>query len=161
MSAIFLVFWWICLSLGCIQRPLIDRIYKVSAPGLGWERVAKSGGADRAWLHKTTNGIIYVDANCGRQFEDRNLKDSLYSLTHGIVHGEILAEEELIIANRKGLLQVKEGVIDGVAVWVGALIVSKNNCLFDFLLVSSPETFHQGVHGFLNTVQSLQIPIER
>ena len=123
--------------------------------------VSKSGGADRAWLHTKTNGIIYVDANCGRQFDDRNLQDSLYSLTHGIVHGEILSSEELIVSKRKGILQVREGRIHGVDVWIGALVVAKNNCLFDFLLVSNPKTFRQAIHGFLNTVHSLQMPIER
>lgn len=154
-------FYWVLLVTGCIKRPLIDRLYTVNPPGVGWEEVPSSGGADRAWLHAKTNGIIYVDANCGRQFEDRNLRDSMYSLTHGIVYGEILSSEELIVSKRKGLLQVREGRIDGVEVWVGALVVAKNNCLFDFLLLSNPKTFRQGIHGFLNTVHSLQMPIER
>ena len=154
-------FVWLIFGLGCIQRPLIDRVYTVSPPGLGWEQVPKSGGADRAWLHNTTHGIIYVDANCGRQFEDRNLKDSMYSLTHGIAKGQIVTSQELLISNRKGLFQVRDGIIDGVVVRLGILLLSKNNCLFDFLFVSPPETFDRGIHGFLNTIQSLQTPLEK
>ena len=141
--------------LACIGKKGTDTHYRVESPSSYWVELPPTS-ADRAWRNAQQESIIYVKSNCGPYFEDRLLQDSLLSLTRGLPIKETVLTEELKIANRKALFQIVDSEIDGVPFRLGMVVVSKNNCLYDFLYIAPPKFFKEGVADFMNTAQSLQ-----
>ena len=139
----------------CAKQAAPERFYSVRKPGKGWKAV-REGGADRAWYNQELSAVIYVDTSCGRKFEDRALEDAYRSLTKGIATGDPTRMESLRIDGREGLLLYQPGRLDGVPVELGAAIVSKNGCLFDFLYIAPASSFPTGEEDFLVTVGSLR-----
>ena len=141
--------------LACLGKKGIDSSYHVDAPSSHWVELPPNS-ADRAWRNAKQESLIYVKSNCGQYFEDRLLKDSLLSLTRGLPIKNTVLLEELRIANRKALLQIVDSEIDGVNFRLAMVVVSKNNCLYDFLYIAPPQYFPEGIAHFMNTAQSLQ-----
>ena len=141
--------------MGCKNPPLIDTLYRLSDPASDWIRV-KPGSADRAWRHQQNHAVMYVDVNCEAKFRDRSLDDSLLSLFWGIKVGEVLNKERLEIDRRAALYQVVNAEIDGVRAKIGGVVVSKNACLYDFLLISEPSEYDANAVDFLTLVKGLR-----
>ena len=146
--------------LACMGKKGIDQDYYVDPPSHVWVELPPNA-ADRAWKNPKQNALIYVKANCGKYFEDRSLEDSLLSLTRGIHFGAPVTTEELRIANRQALFQVIDSEIDGVPFRLGLVVLSKNNCLYDFLFISPKKSFSDGIADFMNTAQSLQTKVQQ
>ena len=139
----------------CASKKVHTERYKVTPPGQSWKAV-ESGGADHAWYNKDLGGVIYIDSNCEKQFEDRSLKDSLNSLTAGIAIGQPLAEQTLFVDGREGLMVIRKGRLDGVDVQISAANLAKNQCLYDFIYIAPPHKFSYGLQPFVSTVHSFQ-----
>ena len=142
------------LYLSCAPKQQSKRVYRVSAPSREWKEV-KEGGADRAWYNPKLQGIIYVDSNCDKKFEDRRLDDSYKSLTKGITIGQPIRKSTLTIDERDALFITQNGVVDGVPIRVGVVLISKNQCLYDFIYIAPRPNFVQGVDTLLSVAQSL------
>ena len=56
--------------LACGQKTIYTDMYQILSPEQSWKAV-EAGGADYAWYNKDLGGIIYVDSNCKKQFEDQ------------------------------------------------------------------------------------------
>ena len=141
--------------LACLGKKGIDSSYHVDPPNNHWVELPPTP-ADRAWRNPKQESTIYVNSNCGQYFEDRLLKDSLLSLTRGLPIVDTILTEEMRIANRKALFQIIDSELDGVPVRLAMVVVSKNNCLYDFLYIAPPKYFSEGIAHFMNTAQSLQ-----
>ena len=123
-----------CLSfLGCAQKNVDMKNFFVQRPSSKWFEI-KEGGADFAWYNKEIYGAIYIDSNCKQKFEDRPLKDSYLSLTQGITTGTPIQQNKRIIDGREALFSVQNGVIDGITVRLASVVLSKDECLYDFSL---------------------------
>ena len=146
--------------LACIGKKGIENHYIVEAPSSFWIELPPTS-ADRAWRNPPQESVIYVKSNCGPYFEDRRLKDSLLSLTRGLPIKETVLTEELRIANRRALFQIIDSEIDGVPFRLAMVVISKNNCLYDFLYIAPPKFFSEGIADFMNTAQSLQTNLPR
>ena len=144
--------------IACFGSKGLNIAYRVEAPSHQWVELPESA-ADRAWRNPNHNSIIYVKANCGNYFEDRTLNDSLLSLTRGLNTYPPISTEKIVISNREGLFQVQDSELDGVPLRLGILVLSKNNCLYDFLLISPKKSFQDTVADFMNTAQSLETNI--
>lgn len=140
--------------MACMAPKNAVTYYHVDPPSYVWQEIPETP-ADHAWRNPKLRSTIYVKANCGSYFEDRELKDSILSLTRGLEISSPITQEEMRIANRKALFQVMDSDVDGVPVRLGMLVISKNNCLYDFLFISPKRYFADGVPDFLNTAQSL------
>ena len=146
---IFLVFFS-----ACIGAKKIGTTYQLSEPSFHWQPIPQNA-ADYAWRNPKQYATIYVKANCGSYFEDRSLEDSILSLTRGLYVSEPITQESIRISNRKGVFQVMDSELDGIPLRLGMLVVSKNNCLYDFLLIAPKKFFADSIADFLNTAQSL------
>ena len=142
------------LGYGCRKPTLIDNLYSLPDPVSDWSRV-EPGSADRAWRHNQNHAVMYVDVNCESKFRDRSLDDSMLSLFWGIKVGEILHRERMEIARRAALYQVVGAEIDGVYAKLGGVVVSKNACLYDFLLISQPGDYDSNALAFLELAKGL------
>ena len=142
----------------CLVSKGLNVAYTVDNPSHAWIELSESA-ADRAWRNPKYNSLIYVKANCGNYFEDRTLQDSLLSLTRGLHTRPPISTESIMISNREGLFRVLDSELDGVPVRLGILVVNKNNCLYDFLLISPQKSFEESIGDFMNTAQSLDTDI--
>jgi hypothetical protein len=133
----------------------VEMSYSVRRPTGSWRSV-QEGGADYAWYNRDLSAVIYVDANCEKKFEDRELKDSIQSLTQGISDGAPISSSEMTIDSRVGRFEIHNGILDGVTVQMGVALVSKNNCLYDFVYIAPPNRFDLGLSEFLSLTQSFQ-----
>lgn len=137
------------LLVGCGARRSAARLeghYALGDPGEGWERV-RPGGADQAWHNKALGATIYADSNCGDHYDDAPLV-RLHEGLLGAVAGEPLREELRSLAGREALLRVSEGKVDGVPVRLGALILKKDECVYDVVLIAPPSSFDTGFSAF-------------
>ena len=143
------------LLISCAAKAVHTNLYKIKPPGQDWKAV-ESGGADHAWYNKDLGGVIYIDSNCNKKFEDRPLKDSINSLTAGIALGPPLAEQPMFVDGREGLMVIRQGRIDGVDMNISAAGIAKNECLYDFIYIAPPHNFSYGLQPFVSTVHSFQ-----
>ena len=138
---------------GCAPKNVDTKHFAVQQPSSKWFEI-KEGGADFAWYNKEIFGAIYVDSNCKQKFEDRPLKDSYLSLTQGITTGTPIQQNKRIIDKREALFTIQNGVIDGISIRLASVVLSKDECLYDFLYIAPPEDFDKGLKDFLYSVQS-------
>jgi len=141
------------LFLGCRSNKKVHtELYKITAPPNDWDFV-ESGGADYAWYHSKIGGTIYVDSNCSSQFEDRPLQNSIQSLLAGVGSGPVQMTS-LLLDGREALFAKTLGNLDGVEVEIGMFVMSKNQCLYDFVYIAPQENFQRGLQDFNGTVYS-------
>ena len=149
---------WSLISalLGCWNRTTISEHYRVTSPKNGWSK-ALEGGADHAWYHKENGGLIFVNSNCGRRFEDRPLRDSLNSLLAGVTVGESISAQDLSIGNRAARMEIYSAQIDGVEMQIAAIVLSKNECLYDFVYTAPEQDFRAELDSFIGLAHSFEL----
>ena len=152
------VMLWTLISVlgGCWNRPTISEHYQVASPKNGWSK-ALDGGADHAWYHKENGGLIFVNSNCGRRFEDRPLRDSLNSLLAGVTVGESISAQDLSIDNRAARMEIYGAQIDGVEMQIAAIVLSKNECLYDFVYTAPKQDFRDELDSFIGLAHSFKL----
>ena len=128
--------------------------YLTGEPQGEWEAV-QPGSADHAWFNATDGAAIYTDSNCGRRYSDDSLDGMLNHLTSGIARGEPLSEVRLQLANREALVRTWLANLDGVPLQLGAMVMKRNDCIYDALLIAPEESFERNwadfervIHGF-------------
>lgn len=146
---------FLLLLTACRQKTIYTDMYKIHAPGQNWKSV-EAGGADYAWYNKDLGGIIYIDSNCKKQFEDRPLRDSTISLIAGITENSSFTEQPIFLDGREALMTIHKAQLDGVDINIAAVVLSKNNCLYDFLYIAPPHRFSYGLQVFSSTIYSFQ-----
>lgn len=146
--------FFLSFLMACTGAKKIGISYQLSKPSFHWQPIPQSA-ADYAWRSPSQYATIYAKSNCGSYFEDRSLEDSILSLTRGLHVSNPITQETIRISNRKGVFQVMDSELDGIPIRLGMLVVSKNNCLYDFLLIAPKKFFADSVADFLNMAQSL------
>ena len=159
MHIISFILYFCLFFFGCAQKNIDIKNFFVQEPGSKWFEI-KEGGADFAWYNREIYGAIYVDSNCKQKFEDRPLKDSYLSLTQGIAIGVPLQQNKRFIDNREALFTIQNGLIDGIKIRLASVVLSKDECLYDFLYIAPPEDFDKGLKDFLYAVQSFSTSIQ-
>ena len=134
-----------CIPKGAARR--MAREMAVGEPGDEWKRVP-AGGAEYAWLRTGGSATIYADANCASRYEDGDLGSLLDHLTYGIRHGGADHQEKRVMDGREALLRTWNGALDGVAVRVGAVVLKKDDCVYDLVYIAPPPTFEAGWADF-------------
>ena len=97
---------------------------------------------------------IYADSNCGKRYEDGPPSDLAKHLVAGIAVGAALHQETHTLDGREAVTRVVDGRLDGVRVKVGATVVKKHDCVYDFLYIAPPRHFDTGWGDFESLVQS-------
>ena len=155
MSIGYILLSLCCGTLGCQKKQIILERYRLEAPQGAW-RAVESGSADYAWYNAEIGATIYVDSNCGQRFEDRPLRDSLNSLTAGIRTETEPVERALFLDGREARMLQSKGRLDGVEIQMAAVALAKDRCLYDFVYVTRPESFHKGFGDFHQLLHSFE-----
>lgn len=146
-----------CLPASYRQARRAEGHYGLVGPGEGWRPVA-AGGADRAWYHQAFRASIYADSNCGPRFRDLRVEDLATEIVAGLQDLETLREEPLQIARRAALLRVTRGNLDGVTVQVGATVVNRAPCTYDFVVIAPPDRFEAAMVGYERVLAGVDLP---
>lgn len=101
---------------------------------------------------------IATNAFCGKNYEDASLEVLSRHLYMGIDEVKVESAHERILDGRRALFTIWMGKVDGVSVKLETVALQKNNCLFDFYYVASPETFLTHQSDFTHFVEGFSYP---
>ena len=121
--------------------------YRAGAAGGGWEEGPAAPG-DFSFYNKRLGASIYADSSCGKKYRDAALVVLSNHLTMGFDDVEMGAETELQLSDRAGLERLSTGRLDGVGVALATSVVKKGPCVFDMVLVASPDGFEQALTDY-------------
>ena len=130
--------------------------YRTGEPASPWKRVSP-GGADKAWVNDQDSAAIYADSNCGKRYSDQSLEGMLDHLTAGIAQGDPIDEQHLRLADREALIRTWRASLDGVTLHLGALVLKRNNCVYDVLFIAPEASFQRNWTEFERVFQGFQI----
>lgn len=115
-----------------------DVAFRVGALGAGWERFRISEAA-LAFRHGSS-GTIVANAMC-KDIDDVPLDVLTNQALFGVNERHELGRSDVTLDGRAARRTQVTGTMDGVPVALDLVVMKKNNCVFDFQLVSSPADF--------------------
>ena len=114
--------------------------YRVGALAPEWKRSA-SRAKVASFYHAQLQSTIYSDAFCGAQFEDAKPAELLSQLESGLEGKSQLKRSTIQLSGREALQSAFLGKLDGAEVSTQAIVLKRDRCLFDFVLISQPSFF--------------------
>lgn len=104
---------------------------------LPWIQI-DSDGSDLALNNKNSNSIFIFNSAC-RKFDSSNLPTLTNSILTGIDNVEVSEKTATTHQDRDAVLVVATGAVDGVSRFFRVLTTQKNNCIYDYALISTTE----------------------
>ncbi len=126
--------------------------YSVGALPHGWREWVRHGNTIR-FRHSGSGAMITTSAYCGASFEDLPLRNLMGQLFAGIPADSKATFREFSLDGRAALRSQSRRVIDGIPLIYDVVIVKKNACTFDAMLVAPPPSFNTMRPGFDAFVQ--------
>lgn len=93
-------------------------------------------GSDFALFNQRSKSFFLINSAC-RKFEVSSLNALTSSMLAGIERLEFLERETINYQERDAQLIVAKGTIDGVSRFFRIMTTQKNNCIYDFVLIST------------------------
>jgi hypothetical protein len=110
---------------------------EVPAPTGGWKAApAREGGV--AYHHAKAGGTIAANRTC-EDVEDVPLDVLTNHLLIGVEERKEASRRPLTVAGRGALRTRLDGKIDGVPVGLDLVVLKKDGCVYDLMLVGSPQ----------------------
>lgn len=119
-----------------------NHFYKVGPLSNDW-RLAADKNPGIGFKNRVNKASIIAEAVCGRAFEDLSLELLTSNLLAGLENIKKVKTERWQLSGREGLYTSSLAFLDGVAVWLGTVVIKKDNCEFDFWAISKPELDRQ------------------
>ncbi len=112
--------------------------YRVGELPTQWVRTRSEGG-DVAYAHER-GGTIYTDHACQGDIKDAPLDVLTNQLLFDV---KILSEsrQPITLDGREALRTRVSGELDGVPIELDIVVLKKDGCTYDLVLVSGPKTF--------------------
>ena len=121
-----------------------------------WKEIANEG-SDLAFNNKNTNSFFIFNSAC-RKFDPSNLPTLTNSILTGIDNVEIMEKASTIHQDREAVLVVAKGTVDGIARYFRILTTQKNNCIYDYALISTSHALLiKDTADFNNFIQLLKL----
>jgi hypothetical protein len=102
---------------------------------LPWKKIDDEG-SDLALTNKNTNSFFLFNSAC-RKYEASTLSVLTASMLTGIDNVEYKERTSTTHQDRDATLIVAKGSMDGVARFFRILTTQKNNCIYDYALIST------------------------
>ncbi len=100
-----------------------------------WKHVDDEG-SDIALTNKSTNSFFLFNSAC-RKYESSNLSVLTNSMLTGIDNVEYISKEKTTHQDRDANIVIAKGSMDGVERFFRIMTTQKNNCIYDFALIST------------------------
>lgn len=112
-----------------------DSHYRVGAVPDGWS-ARRVGRHAMLLTDPETHTKMTTSVQCGRRREDLPLPVLMGHLFSGIPVRTLLATQSLTLDGRAALRSQSIRTVDGVPIYCDAVVINKDRCTFDFLLVT-------------------------
>jgi hypothetical protein len=159
-SSIFTLFFFsfiqACSFTGS-DGPRKSESYSLNFNEPNWESIG-ARNADSAFMSKETQSILIINSLCD-VYEATSLNHLISNMIGGIENIVIQNEEEKKLANRKSLRTYATGEIDGFPISLMIETVRKDDCIYDFALISSSrEIRSKDEQAFNHLLAGVNIP---
>lgn len=132
-----------------------DREYNVSPPPSPWHKLAvgddpnalDSMKADIAYENPDTGAIISLNSIC-RKYAKSSLETLTDNLVRGVGDRKMTARKQIKLDGEEALDSTFEGIVDGVSLQLRTVVMTKNDCTYDFIHVSIPKREPGGSRAF-------------
>lgn len=143
------------LVISCASGPRYDgQIYqseklsfRTGPAAEGWERIDTSHGL-LAFRGEQAHATVLVNGRCGLDGDDVPLPALTAHLFLRFTERQIDEETLLPFDGREALRTVMTAKLDGVPMRFEAVVLKKNGCVYDFVLITPPESFDSARPGF-------------
>ncbi len=113
-----------------------------------WKEI-NSEGSDFALANSRTKSIFLFNSAC-RKYEGSDLKALTSSLLTGLEDLQILEKKITYFQEREASELKVSGKLDGVLRYLKIITIQKNNCIYDYVLISSSSNLLDQDLIFLN-----------
>jgi cytochrome b involved in lipid metabolism len=121
-----------------------------------WKKIDNEG-SDLAFNNSKSNSIFIFNSAC-RKFDPSNLPTLTNSILTGIDNLEIFEKTTTTHQDREAVLVVAKGNVDGITRYFRVLTTQKNNCIYDYALISTSEAhLNKDTKDFNNFIQLLKL----
>lgn len=121
--------------------------YSVGPLSSKWRRLDVAAQAV-AFYNDKAGATISTDAFCKSSFEDLPLATLTAHLFKGVDKYTVVSKKELDLNGRGALRTVASGEVDGVPLKFDTVVLKKNFCTFDFMLVTPSGGYERVVKDF-------------
>ncbi|MCS6902397.1 MAG: hypothetical protein RMJ98_22340 [Myxococcales bacterium] len=148
-----LSFWlrWLLtlgLAVSCTSGPHYDGqvyrghglVFRTGPVGDGWVRLEASHGL-LAFRDEGARSTILVNGRCGQDGDDVPLTALTAHLFLRFTERKVDEEKLVPFDGREALHTVMTAKLDGVPMRFEVVVTKKDGCVYDFVLIASPETF--------------------
>jgi hypothetical protein len=124
-----------------------------------WRRVSGSDSdADFAFQNEVNKSYIYVESVC-HKYQDVSLIKLSAKLLEHFTAPEILKQDSLNYQKREALKTLARGKLDGVTVDLTFVNLKKNDCLYDFVMITpKANSLSESRIQFETFLSSVEIP---
>lgn len=118
-----------------------------------WKEIESHGESDKAFkLPSGSTASITSSCQGARQISLENLTKDLLL---GARKVKIIHKDRIIVANTEALFSHVNATVDGQAFQLLFVVLKKDNCVFDFTLVSTQSIGRAEIEAFLTFAKSL------
>jgi hypothetical protein len=139
-------------SVGCAPQRLRDGVYhgkrttyRLGPLGPAWQR--HESQADLAFFQPQLDAMIMVNTECPAA-HDPPLQVAANTLLIGFTDRQVVSEATVLLAGREALHRQLRAKLDGQLLVVEVFVLKKNDCLYDLVYLSPPETAARGREEF-------------
>ena len=123
------------------KSPSVVNLVKSDVPAPWVEMNAE--GSDYALRNKKTKSIFLFNSAC-RKYEASSLSSLTSSILSGIDDLQIIKQETVYYQEREAAEVSASGKLDGVVRFFRIVTIQKNNCIYDYVLIStSPKNLEE------------------
>ncbi len=140
-----------CATSGTLQNGVYrggQTSYQIGLVGQGWTAVTVDKQNDLAWHNDAKDAVMHVDSDCDPAL-DIPLTALRSHLMIGFTEREVVDEELVPMDGREALRTQFSAKLDGVPRHILLQILKKDNCVYDFGLITPPgPSFEEALADF-------------
>jgi len=122
-------------------------VFRVGPRPPSWKQLDTSSGL-LAFRDESQQATVLLNGRCGRDGDDVPLTALTRHLFLQFTEREILSEKTIPLAGREALRTTLHAKLDGVALTFVAIVLKKNGCVYDFIMMAEPQNFATVQSGF-------------
>lgn len=122
--------------------------YNVGILPEGWNRANIGHYNTISFYNESYKSTIETDAYCDKSFDDASLKVLTTHLYFAITDKKERSSKPISLDGRAALHSVADGKVDGVPIVLDTVVIKKDDCLFDFAMVSAPSLYAKAAEDF-------------
>jgi hypothetical protein len=121
--------------------------FRVGPEPAGWARVQTNHGL-LAFRSEEERSTVLVNGRCGQDGDDVPLAALTAHLFLQFTERNVEEEETLPFDGREARRTVLQAKLDGVPRRLEVVVTKKDGCVYDFVLITAPESFAAARPGF-------------